>query len=125
MSTSKARTAQALRAEIERLQAEYEDVVRLEREGVLARIVDSMLAYGISVAEVNGAWKGRQGTPAAPAAADAAPTTNHAKASGPRPIKYRDDKGNTWSGMARLPRWIEEHEKAGGSREDFRVKEAA
>jgi DNA-binding protein H-NS len=36
-------------------------------------------------------------------------------------IKYRDDKGNTWTGRGKTPRWLAEAEKAGNSREIFRI----
>jgi DNA-binding protein H-NS len=39
------------------------------------------------------------------------------------PVKYRDDKGNTWTGRGKTPKWISEAEKAGDSREKYRVNE--
>jgi DNA-binding protein H-NS len=36
-------------------------------------------------------------------------------------IKYRDDKGNTWTGRGKTPRWLTATEKAGKSREQFKV----
>ena len=37
-------------------------------------------------------------------------------------VKYRDDKGNKWSGRGRTPRWIMAAEKAGKKREAFLLK---
>ena len=46
-----------------------------------------------------------------------------AKSAGSRKvaIKYRDEKGNTWTGRGKTPRWLVEAEKAGKSRDAFKV----
>ncbi len=36
-------------------------------------------------------------------------------------IKYRDEKGNTWTGRGKTPRWLVEAENAGKNREVFKV----
>ena len=36
-------------------------------------------------------------------------------------IKYRDEKGNTWTGRGKTPRWLVEAEKLGKTREQFAV----
>ena len=36
-------------------------------------------------------------------------------------IKYRDEKGNTWTGRGKTPRWLVEAEKLGETREQFAV----
>ena len=43
------------------------------------------------------------------------------KAGAKIPVKYRDENGNTWTGRGKTPIWILEAEKAGKSREIFRV----
>ncbi len=42
----------------------------------------------------------------------------------PVPVKYTDDKGNTWTGRGRPPLWLVEAEKGGRKRESFLVKTA-
>jgi DNA-binding protein H-NS len=46
-----------------------------------------------------------------------------AKSAGSRKvaIKYRDEKGNTWTGRGKTPRWLVEAEKAGRSRDAFKI----
>ena len=46
-----------------------------------------------------------------------------AKSAGARKvaIKYRDEKGNTWTGRGKTPRWLVEAEKAGRSRDVFKI----
>ena len=36
-------------------------------------------------------------------------------------IKYRDEKGNTWTGRGKTPRWLVEAEKIGRSRDTFKI----
>jgi len=42
----------------------------------------------------------------------------------PVPVKYADDKGNTWTGRGRPPLWLVAAEKAGRKRDSFLVKPA-
>lgn len=37
-------------------------------------------------------------------------------------IKYRDDRGNTWTGRGKTPRWLADAEKSGATREQFLIK---
>ena len=37
------------------------------------------------------------------------------------PVKYKDDKGNTWSGRGRRARWLEDAIAAGHSLDEFKV----
>lgn len=39
-----------------------------------------------------------------------------------RPVKYRDEAGNTWTGVGQRPRWLRARILAGASLEDFGVK---
>jgi DNA-binding protein H-NS len=36
-------------------------------------------------------------------------------------VKYRDEKGNTWTGRGKTPRWLVEAENAGKTRESFKI----
>jgi DNA-binding protein H-NS len=36
--------------------------------------------------------------------------------------KYRDDKGNTWTGRGKTPRWLADAEKGGAKRDQFLIK---
>lgn len=37
--------------------------------------------------------------------------------------KYRSPDGKEWSGRGATPKWIREHEEAGGHRDDYLIKE--
>ena len=36
-------------------------------------------------------------------------------------VKYRDEKGNTWTGRGKTPRWMTDAEKAGNKREQYLI----
>lgn len=40
-----------------------------------------------------------------------------------RPVKYRDDQGNTWTGIGQRPRWLGKALLEGKTLEDFAVKQ--
>lgn len=44
------------------------------------------------------------------------------RAGKPVPVKFADDKGNTWTGRGRPPLWLVAAEKAGRKRDSFLVK---
>ncbi len=44
------------------------------------------------------------------------------RAGKPVPVKYADDKGNTWTGRGRPPLWLVAAEKAGRKRDTFLLK---
>lgn len=39
-----------------------------------------------------------------------------------RAVKYRDEQGNTWTGVGQRPRWLAARLRAGATIEQFRVK---
>jgi DNA-binding protein H-NS len=57
------------------------------------------------------------------ASADVFPTRAGAPAADRKPIavKYRDDKGNTWTGRGVKPRWLTNALANGANQEQFRV----
>lgn len=75
-------------------------------EGIKAQ----MALFGVTVEDLGGA-------PPAPARAS---TTGQK-----RPIKYRDEKGNTWTGIGQRPRWLRDALLAGASLEQFALRKTA
>ena len=41
---------------------------------------------------------------------------------GARPVKYRDEAGNTWTGVGQRPRWLQARLQAGATLEQFRAR---
>ena len=46
-----------------------------------------------------------------------------AKAKTKRKVKFRDEQGNTWSGVGQRPRWLQARIQAGASLEQFLIKD--
>lgn len=44
------------------------------------------------------------------------------KAATPRPVKYRDEEGRTWTGVGQRPRWLAARLRAGATLEQFAVR---
>lgn len=119
MATNFEAQRRKLEREIERLQKKKELMMVKERQPVIQKIVSDMRGYGISLEEVEQAYsKGSKGKAARKASTKA---TGAARKKSEVPIKYRDDKGNTWTGRGRAPLWVVDAEKAGRSRTEFLV----
>ena len=73
-----------------------------------------MKKLGVTLADLGGAASAK---PAAPTKAP----KKASKSRGMVAIKYRDESGNTWTGRGKTPRWLVEAEKAGKSRESFKI----
>lgn len=112
------RTAKFLMDQMDALKREYDELVAKERAEVLRRIVESIRVYGITPDEIMASLS--EPTPDTPEPSKH--TGSWVKNPGKRPIRYRDGKGNEWTGWSRVPLWVREYEAKGGSREDFRVK---
>lgn len=90
-------TYDLLLAQRESLDRQIAKAKREERSAMIRRILDSMPAYSISVADLGIAARGKRRQPA--------------------DVRYRDpDSGATWTGRGKPPRWI-----AGRDREEFRI----
>lgn len=99
-----------LKAQAEKLLEKAEEQRKKEIEDVVADLKKKIEEYGItasdlgfSVATTRKAKKTKTGT------------TNTV-------AKYQNEKGETWSGMGRMPKWLKEEIDAGKTREDFEIK---
>jgi DNA-binding protein H-NS len=102
-----AQTFHQLQKQIEALKAKAEQIRRGEVKEVVAKIKVAIEAYGISRHDLfdEGTGKGSEKRPGVRASASAA--------------KYGDGKGNTWVGLGKRPRWLQEALAAGRKLEDF------
>jgi DNA-binding protein H-NS len=81
-----------------------------------------MKKLGVTIADLaEGKTTGRRGRPPKSQGKPAANKPKAKKSRGVVAIKYRDDKGNTWTGRGKTPRWLVEAEKAGKSRDSFKI----
>lgn len=86
-----------------------------ERDAFIARVREEAAAIGLRPEELF--------APAPPSAPRKAPGVSRARGKGTVPAQFRGPNGDEWSGRGKSPKWLAEAEKAGRSREDFRIKE--
>lgn len=113
-------SAIALKARIAELQKQL--IAAENAKGPAIKKVKALMKkLGVTVAdladETSAPVKGRRGRKPGSAS-----PTKPRKAGSKVAIKYRDDKGNTWTGRGKTPRWLADAEKAGASREQFLIK---
>jgi DNA-binding protein H-NS len=113
----------ALKTRIEQLQKQLA-AAQANKAPAIAKVRALMKKLGVTIEDLFGsAAPGRRGRP--PKKANG--KTNDSGASAPRKargkvaVKYRDDKGNTWTGRGKTPRWLVEAEKSGKSRDSFKT----
>lgn len=118
-------SALALKIKIAALQKQLEAAEK-NKAPAIKKVMALMKKLGITIADLQGAsagapsGKGRRGRP--PGSGKKTKSKGKTKLAGKRvAIKYRDDKGNTWTGRGKTPRWVVDAEKAGKSREQFKV----
>lgn len=118
----KTRGLEQIQAEIARLEQEAKAIRDAEVGDVVAKMKVAIKHYGLTAADLGLAPKSVAKGPKA--------TTNAGKRGAPkgkasktaRPIKYRDDAGNTWVGHGKRPKWFVDALAAGKTAEDLLVK---
>jgi len=111
-------SAEALQAKIAQLQKQL-TVAQNNKAPAIKKVKALMKKLGVTVADLTGGEtlpKGRPGRKPGKAA------KKGPKRGGKVAIKYRDDKGNTWTGRGKTPRWLASAEKAGAKRDQFLIK---
>lgn len=110
-------SAEALKTRIEQLQKQLAQAENTKAPAI-KKVKALMKKWGVTLADLaegGTPMKGRRGRKPGKAA----------KKGGKRgkvAIKYRDDKGNTWTGRGKTPRWLAAAEKAGAKRDQFLIK---
>lgn len=111
-----ARSLTQIHRQIEKLQRQADALKKQEIKGVIARIRTAIDHYGLTAADLGLA-------PARSSAAARGATHTSARKSlapaMPRPVKFRDDAGNTWSGRGRRPDWFKSALESGKSANDL------
>ena len=121
------KTLAQIQHEIERLQREAERVRQHEIAGVVQRIRSAIEHYRLSAQDIFGSGTGgkRGRKRAAPAKASAVAKKRARKGRRVIPVKYRDNKGNTWTGRGSRPRWLVAALNEGAKVDDFLVQKSA
>jgi DNA-binding protein H-NS len=113
-------TLEALKAQIAKLQAQAEALRSKEVAGVVARIREAIVQYGLTAADLGlGSTKAKTPKGAAVGARPKAEATGKKPA---RTIKFTDGQGKTWSGIGKRPNWFKDALAAGRKPEDLLAK---
>jgi DNA-binding protein H-NS len=118
-------SASALKARIDQLQKQLA-AAEANKAPAIKKVRALMAKLGVTIGDLQATkTPNRRGRPAkvgkANGAANGNGQTKPRRARAKVAIKYRDNKGNTWTGRGKTPRWLVEAEKAGQSREAFRI----
>ncbi len=87
-------------AELTAARSELEAAINAAKQEVVAGIKTQMAAAGLTLADIG-----------------AAP-----RVAAKRPVKYRNEKGETWLGIGQRPRWLRAALAAGKTLDEFKVK---
>jgi len=122
----KKKTLSQIQQEIERLQREAERVRQSEISGVVQRIRTAIQHYGLSAQDLFAAGPKKRGRPRKVAGKTAAAGGKRGARKTRRviPVKYRDNKGNTWTGRGSRPRWLVAALSEGAKIDDFLVQKS-
>jgi len=112
-------TLAALKAQIAKLQAQADAIAAKERAEVINRIRVAIEHYGLTAAELG---LGVQPTKRRQAGAKPGAAKTAAAPATPKPAKFVDGTGNTWSGLGKRPNWFKAALAAGKKPADLLVK---
>ena len=123
MATKKSpETLAALNAQIAALKARADELRSKEVAEVIVRIRDAVAHYGLTAADLGFGAVVRKSAKSS-AAGGAKPKGTVGKKAvpkpSPRPVKFKDDQGNTWFGMGKRPAWFNAALASGKKPEDL------
>jgi DNA-binding protein H-NS len=118
-------SAAALKARINALQKQLA-AAENKKIPAIKKVTALMKKLGVTVADLQNptpAGRGRRGRPPGKANGKGNGGARSSKRAGRKvAIKYRDDKGNTWTGRGKTPRWLVAAEKSGKHRDQFKIQ---
>lgn len=109
-----------LQSQIDKLQKQAAEIRSKEFVATVAEIQKLMIAYGITIKDLQSPkGKAKAGRPSKTAGAKAPKAK---KASTPVAAKYQGPNGETWSGRGLAPKWLTALISAGQSKESFLIQ---
>lgn len=114
------KTYAQLQKQIARLQQEAEAIRAKEVAGVIARIQEAILHYGLTTADLFPTPSARK-APGSKTAKPAKPAKSAAGKKQPAPAKYTDGQGKTWNGIGKRPGWFVAALAAGKTAKDLEI----
>ena len=116
-----AQTFSQLQQQIQSLQAQAEEVRQREVEGVIEKIKDAIATYGISQQDLFGIGGTRAAVRTNGAAQPSAVRAKFKSKAKGKSAKYADGNGNTWVGLGKRPRWLQDALSSGRSLQEFLI----
>jgi len=117
-----AKSLAQIQAQIDKLQKQAEAIKAKEVGGVIARIREAISHYGLTAEDLGFAapsGSGSAGKVTKTTTTKIRRTPNTSKV--PRAAKYKDDAGNSWSGVGKRPNWFKAALAAGKLPSDLAV----
>jgi len=115
----------AIQSQIEKLQKQANDIRSREFAATVNEIQATMMAFGITLKDLQSASDSKGGRGKAKSSRAKAPkvakTPKARKASAPVAAKYRGPNGESWSGRGLMPKWLSALVAQGQSKESFSV----
>lgn len=111
-----------IQMQIQKLQKQASEIKDREFDKTVQDIRAKMLAFGITVKDLQTVGRKGRGKAAASAQLKAKAATVKTKKSGaPVAAKFRGPNGETWSGRGLTPRWLTTLLAQGKTKEDFAI----
>ncbi|MEO7337749.1 MAG: H-NS family nucleoid-associated regulatory protein [Caldimonas sp.] len=112
--------------QIHLLQRKAEEAKRKELAGVVSRIKEAISFYDLTAEDLGlGAAGKRTSRSNISNGREDAPHADAKHSNGARPAKYRDERGNVWSGRGPRPHWLRSALESGRSLQQFAVEDRA
>jgi DNA-binding protein H-NS len=109
-----------IQKQIQALQAQAEELRKVEVEALLGEMKANIELYGITAEQLG---FGKPATEAATPASAHAGANNKSVAKSDSSAKYKNPNGpETWAGRGNHPKWVRAHIDAGGTKEDLLIE---
>lgn len=104
-----------IQSQIQKLQAQADEIRAREFDATVREIVDKMQAFGITLKDLENALPGKARK------VGSTKIKTNGKPSATVAAKYRGPNGETWSGRGLTPRWLATLVSQGQSKDSFAV----
>jgi DNA-binding protein H-NS len=124
-TTRKIKTLSDLNAQISALQAQAEILRKQEIAQIIAQAREAIRHYGLTAVDLGLAkavGRPRKTTGVAPLAVKVGNRKAPVAKPSPRPAKFKDEQGHTWSGVGKRPDWFKAALAGGKTPEELLVK---
>ena len=108
-----------IQSKIESLQKQAAEIKAKESKGILLEIHRKMIAYGITVKDLNEVFKEASKNNKTKTQIKVGKSKANVKRESKVPVKYRGPNGEHWSGRGLTPKWLSNYIAGGQSKQEF------